>query len=125
MYPSGQDSSFHVTEYPQEIIESGDFRKDPHWRASHLRTFKHKLASQLHEEDLIDEDGQYYEMTWDQALMFPMMEMARERIKFISDILYVYNDENPINDHKVDRQKQIDTGDRIRNRHKKKDRISL
>ena len=123
VYPSGQDSSFHVTEYPQEIIESGDFRKDPQWRASHLRTFKHKLAKHIQEDDLIDEDGEYYQMTWDQAMMFPMMEMARERIRFVSDILYVYNDDNPINDHKVDRQKQIDTGERIKTRHQKKDRM--
>ena len=125
IYPGGQDSSFHVSEYSQDIIESGDFKKDPAWRASHLRTFKYKLAKRLIKEDLTDEDGEYYQMTWDQAMMFPMMEMARERIHFVSDILYVYNDDNPINDHKVDRQKQIDTGERIKARHKKKDRLVL
>lgn len=124
VYPSGQDSSFHVTEYSAEVLESGDFRKDPQWRASHLRTFKAKLAKRLIRTDLTDEDDNFYEMTWDQALMFPMMEMARERVRFVSDILYIYNDDNPINDHKVDRQKQIDTGERIRIRHQKKDRLS-
>ena len=123
VYPGGGDSSFHVNEYPQDIIEAGDFKKDPQWRASHLRTFKAKLAKALTKEDLSDEDGGYYQMTWDQAMMFPMMEMARERIHFVSDTLYIYNDENPINDHKVDRQKQIDTGERIKTRHQKKDRM--
>ena len=74
IYPGGQDSSFHVSEYSQDIIESGDFKKDPAWRASHLRTFKYKLAKRLIKEDLTDEDGEYYQMTWDQAMMFPMME---------------------------------------------------
>lgn len=31
-----------------------------------------------------------------------MIEMACERHAFISEILYVYNDLNPINDHKKD-----------------------
>ena len=99
-YPDGRNSSFHVSEYSDEILKSGDFKKDPQWRASHLRTFKYKLARRLTKEDLSDEDGNYYEMTWDQAMMYPMMEMARERVKFVSDVLYVYNDANPINDHK-------------------------
>ena len=123
VYPSGQDSSFHVTEYPQEIIESGDFRKDPQWRASHLRTFKHKLAKHIQEDDLVDEDGSYYRYAYDQALMFPMMEMARERIRFVSDILCVYNDENPMNVHKIEPQVQIDMAERVRNNHEKKERI--
>jgi glycosyltransferase involved in cell wall biosynthesis len=124
-YPSGRDSSFHVSEYSADIIESGDFKKDPQWRASHLRSFKYHLAKRLTEEDLTEEDGMFYQMAYDFALMFPMMEMARERIKFVSEPLYVYNDANPINEHKVDRQRQIDTGDRIKARHMKKDRVVL
>ena len=123
VYPSGRDSSFHVTEYSQEIIESGDFRKDPQWRASHLRTFKHKLARHIQEDDLVDEDGSYYRYAYDQALMFPMMEMARERIRFVPDILCVYNDENPMNVHKIEPQVQIDMAERVRNNHEKKERI--
>jgi glycosyltransferase involved in cell wall biosynthesis len=122
-YPSGRDSSFHVSEYSAAIIESGDFRKDSQWRASHLRSFKYKLAKKLVEEDMLDEDGLYYAWSYDQALMYPMLEMARERIKFVSDILMVYNDENPINEHKVNRQEQIDCAERIKTRHIKKERL--
>lgn len=123
MYPGGGDSSFHVSEYPQDIIESGDFRKDLKWRASHLRTFKHKLASRVEVDDLLDVDGNYYRYAYDQALMFPMMEMARERIRFIPDILCVYNNENPMNVHKVDPESQIQMADRIRVNHEKKERL--
>ena len=63
-------------------------------------------------------------MAWDHAIMFPLMEMARERVHFVSDTLYVYNDDNPINVHKVDRQKQIDTAEKIRKRHPKKERVA-
>ena len=125
VYPTGRESSFHVSEYSSDIIESGDFKNDPQWRASHLRSFKYFLAKRLNREDFIDEDGSFYQMTWDWALMYPMMEMARERIKFISEPLYVYNDDNPINDHKIDRQKQIDTGERIKTRHSKKEKLIL
>ena len=122
-YPDGHDSTFHVSEYPKEIRESGDFKKDPEWRASHLRTFKYKIARRLEKEDLSDEDGNYYPMAWDHAIMFPLMEMACERVHFVSDTLYVYNDDNPINVHKVDRQKQIDMAEKIRERHLKKERV--
>jgi hypothetical protein len=123
-YPDGRDSSFHVSEYSEEIRKSGDFKKDPEWRASHLRSFKYKIAKKLEKEDLADEDGNYYVMAWDHAIMFPLMEMARERVHFVSDILYVYNDDNPLNVHKIDRQKQIDTAEKIRTGHKKKDRVA-
>jgi hypothetical protein len=57
-------------------------------------------------EDLISRSGSFYQMAWDQAIMFPMLEMSGHRAKFISQILYIYNSANPINDCKVDRQLQ-------------------
>lgn len=125
VYPSGHDSTFHVTPYPEETIKNGDYRKDPQWRASHLRTFKHKLANKLEREDMLDEDGTFYDMAYDQALMYPMLEMAREKVHFVSDFLMVYNDDNPINEHKVDRQRQIEVAERMKTRHEKKDRLEL
>lgn len=122
-FPDGHDSSFHVSAYSDEIIKDGDFRNDPAWRASHLRTFKYNLAKRLTEDDMTDGEGIFYEMAWDFALMFPMMEMAREKVHFIEDTLYVYNESNPINDHKIDRQYQIDMGEAIKKNHSKKDRL--
>jgi hypothetical protein len=57
-------------------------------------------------EDLISPCGAFYHMAWDQAIMFPMLEMSGHRAKFISEVLYIYNAANPINDCKVDRQLQ-------------------
>ena len=53
-------------------------------------------------------EGRFFSMTWDQAMMFPMIEMAGERHAFIPEITYVYNMSNPINDNKVDPQLQRD-----------------
>jgi hypothetical protein len=104
----------HVYEYSEEDKINGAFKDDPVWKASHLRSFKYFLAKRIEKEDLLDEDGSFYEMAWDLALMYPMMEMARERVRFVPDLLYVYNMDNPLNDHKTDVEKQLSIDRRIR-----------
>ncbi len=74
---------------------------------SHLRTFYAWLFKKIRKGDLMYE-GKFFPMTWDQAMMFPMIEMAGERHGFINDIVYVYNVENAINDNKVNAKLQND-----------------
>ena len=50
--------------------------------------------------------------------MFPMLEMAGERQEFLRDLLYVYNDQNPISDHKIRRYAQILAAKEIRKKKK-------
>jgi hypothetical protein len=46
-----------------------------------------------------------------------MLEMAgEEHYTFMSDVNYVYNAENPINEHKVDMSMVTDHATRIRNK---------
>ena len=54
-----------------------------------------------------------------------MLEMAGNRQEFVKDILYVYNDQNPISDHKIRRKDQILAAKKIREkkRYKKRDFI--
>ena len=54
-----------------------------------------------------------------------MLEMAGNRQEFVKDLLYVYNDQNPISDHKIRRKDQILTAKEIRNKntYKKKEFI--
>lgn len=78
------------------------------WKGSHLRSFKYKLWKHVRDADLKYIDGQYYDVAWDLAMMWPMMEMAGlERMQFIPDILYVYNLETPHNDCKTKLKKQM------------------
>ena len=42
-------------------------------------------------------------------MMFPMLEMCGNRFSFIEDVLYVYNNKNPLNDYKIYQQLQIKT----------------
>lgn len=84
-----------------------NIRKFP-WRASHLRTFKHKVWKHVKDEDLRDEKGLYYESAWDLAMMWPMLEMAGyDRVKFIPEKLYTYNMENPCSDSKLRVRQQM------------------
>jgi hypothetical protein len=75
-------------------------RKDV-FRFSHLRTWKTFLWKSIPEDYLKDDDGTYFKSAADVAYSLPMVEMAGDKhYKFISDILYVYNEQNPFNDHK-------------------------
>lgn len=96
-----------------EVIERGELRKIP-WCFSHLRTFKYLLWRNIRDEDLRDESGEYYRVTWDLAFMYPMLEMAGYHFRFVDDITYVYNKANPINDHKLHRERQLRTETTIR-----------
>jgi glycosyltransferase involved in cell wall biosynthesis len=115
-YPTGR-VPHNVFKYSDDIINNCLYRQSP-WQASHLRTFKYKLWKQIDVEDLKDSNGNFYEMAWDLAFMFPMLEMAGHRAKYVKEKVYCYNVTNPINDHKVDHAKQLRLDREIRSRRK-------
>ena len=68
--------------------------------ASHLRTWKAFLWRSIKQEDLKWE-GSYASAAGDIFFMLPMIEMAGEdHTLFIDDVNYVYNEGNPLNEHK-------------------------
>lgn len=95
--------------YEQNIINANSFRR-AQWRASHLRTFCVKLFKKIKKEDFYDRQGKWLDMAWDLAFMLPMLEMSGNHHKYINDILYSYNNENPISDFRlnVGRQGALD-----------------
>ena len=99
--------------YPRLVREFNLYRKY-FWYASHLKTFRHDLWLSINKNDLVDQNGNYFSVASDLALMFPMLEMAGNRQEFVKDILYVYNDRNPISDHKIRRKEQILAAKEIR-----------
>ena len=99
--------------YPKLIRDFNLYRKY-FWYASHLKTFRHDLWLSIDQNDLVDQNGIYFSVASDLALMFPMLEMAGNRQEFIKEILYVYNDQNPISDHKIRRKEQILAAKEIR-----------
>jgi glycosyltransferase involved in cell wall biosynthesis len=96
-YPSGMMGFCHP--YPQDIIDHNAFRRYPD-TPSHLRTFYAGLFHKIKQEDLLFK-GEFFSMTYDLAIMFPMIEMAQIHHQYINEVLVHYNNSNPINDHRV------------------------
>ena len=98
---------------PQKFTE---IRKQT-FTLSHLRTWKAWLWKKIEIEDLKDDDGNYWSVAGDLAFMFPMLEMSgEEHYRFLPEILYIYNESNPLNDHKVNMPNVIQTVNKIRSK---------
>ena len=103
------------------VEEFKNIRKSP-FRVSHLRTFKAGLYQKIKEQDsefscMKDSNGDFYKMTYDVAIMFPILEMAgAEKVAFNDTILYIYNRNNPISDDKVNQQLQWNIHTEISNK---------
>lgn len=110
-YPSGQWGVCY--EITRDDLLHKRVRSLP-YVSQHVRTFKAGLFKKIRREDLMV-NGEYMAMNVDMATMIPMMEMCAPKTdkapihcKFIPDIMYIYNYENPISDFRVDRQLQLD-----------------
>ena len=79
---------------------------------SHLRTCYAGLYKLIPPSRWL-EDGQYYRVTWDVAIMLNLIDMARDHVYFIPDVLYQYNFDNPINDFKIAAKKGWQTKRKI------------
>jgi len=85
--------------------------------ASHMRTWRAFLWRAIDQDYLKDDNGEYWKVAGDLAFMYPMIEMAGpDHYTFMKDINYVYNEDNPLNDHKVNMPKVSQTVVQIRNR---------
>lgn len=82
---------------------------------THLRTFRACLFKQIALQDLIDQ-GAFLPTAGDIAFFWPILEMAGKHVKFINEILYVYNTANDLNDYKVRFQQQMHYFNMIRNK---------
>lgn len=96
-----RDVSNHYHEYPLDVRQNKTFRSFK-WLASHLRTFRRELFLKINPEDMKDPTtGDYVSMAPDLSFQFPMLEMCGiDKSRYIPDILYVYNRENPMNESK-------------------------
>ena len=76
--------------------------RNARFTASHIRTWRAFLWRNIKESDLKDENGNYWQWCGDLCFMYPMLEMAtEEHYRFMPEINYIYNSDNPINEHKV------------------------
>lgn len=89
---------------PQDVVAKNGLRQ---WGngATHLKTFKAWLFKQIKIADLFYDDN-FYRMAPDIAMYTPMIEMAVKHYELTQEPLYVYNDMNILNEHRVDRNLQ-------------------
>lgn len=116
IWPNGQVG--HCKPYTKE--EFINLRKGGYW-ASHIRTFKYKLYKELLKQDsellcFKDNNGVFYTITYDVAIMTPLMEIAGfDRIKFNPTPVYYYRIHQN-NDHNIDPSLQKDVANEIFNK---------
>jgi len=91
---------------PIEVIDNHAYRAH-RWSLSHLRTFYCWLFKKVQKSDLI-RDGEFFQMAGDLAFMFPMAEMCGGRFKYLDEVFYVYNHENPLQEHRLDEPLQLE-----------------
>jgi glycosyltransferase involved in cell wall biosynthesis len=72
-----------------------EFRR-AEWLATAVRTWKKWLWDLIDDKDLRNQDGEYFTIVEDFAVMFPMLEMSgTTRARHITEILMLYNRANP------------------------------
>lgn len=99
-----------------QLTDTRGYRKGGNWVTSHLRTYRKKLFDLIKDEDLRDTNGNYYKVG-DVAVMMPLIEMCGlKRIKFISKVLYIYNDLNSQSMMRLAPAAQIAEANRIRSK---------
>lgn len=95
-YGSWVSNVAHITGgLPAYAEGTTDFRH-AEWLATAVRTWKKWLWDLIDDKDLRDENGEYFSVVEDLAVMLPMLEMSgTSRAKHIPDILMLYNRANP------------------------------
>jgi glycosyltransferase involved in cell wall biosynthesis len=92
-------------EFPEWVVAENAYRAfsarddpDPIW-FNHLRTVRYELFSRLEPAlDFTFDDGTWFPVCCDTAVMVPCFEMAGGRYLHIPELLYAYTRNNPLSD---------------------------
>jgi len=89
--------------FPDNVIKNRTFRKH-RWCTDHLRTFYAALFNRIRKKDLMYKND-FFSIGSDVAYFMPMLEMASQgHIRYVRELLCIYNDTNPLNDMRTRRQ---------------------
>jgi glycosyltransferase involved in cell wall biosynthesis len=75
-----------------------------YWSVSHFRTCKSWLFNEINKNDLCDPFGKnhYCQYAGDASILYPIIEMCgNEKSFFLDEVLYLYNDNLPTNEHNI------------------------
>ena len=105
--------------FPEWVLKKNAFRKYD-WVSSHLRTYYAKLFQNIKKRDFMYK-GKFVPMACDLATMFPILEQSSKgHIRFIDEVLLIYNYHSPINDVKKNLSLILDVDKHIRKKRKYK-----
>lgn len=103
--------------YPEHVKQSRTYRQHHfNWILpyTHLRTFKKYLIDNCTDNQFKNSEGEWYRAGGDGAVFYALIEQANpDRVACIQDIVYNYNDTNPLNDYKVNAEEQNKTAREI------------
>jgi glycosyltransferase involved in cell wall biosynthesis len=106
--------------YPAEVKKNKSYRNYKfNWNFPypHLRTFLARLVLNLDDSLFKDENGYWYGAGGDNSTFYNIIEQANpDKVICVSDVVYNYNDTNPINDYKVNGEEQNKTAKNIVNK---------
>lgn len=111
-------SSYHVANFaqplPRSVIDGRKIRQysKNHWCFSQLRTFYAGIFQKLKLKDLAYE-GKFVDAANDVAFFVPVMEMAGPHVRYMPEILYIWNRATPLNDDKVRGRRQLEIAQAI------------
>jgi glycosyltransferase involved in cell wall biosynthesis len=103
--------------FPQRIINENGYRKYP-FITSHLRAFYTQLFLNVNEEDLKDENGEYFKAANDVAICIPVLEQAHEKVAYVPELTYYYNSNTGLNNHALRLREQRSNDKKVRTRAK-------
>lgn len=96
--------------YPEHIKQSRAYRQHRfNWNMpyTHLRTFKQSLIREIEDSAFRDESGNWFRAGGDGSTFYSLIEAADpDKVKCLQEIVYNYNDTNPLNDYKVNGTEQ-------------------
>lgn len=84
----------HPAPYPAEVIAERSYR-DAALLFNHPLTFRGFLFAQVGAHDMQLPDGTWLPAGYDEALMYPMLEVGGEHARCLDDVLYTYTPEHP------------------------------
>lgn len=75
--------------YPTHIVNANAYRSAAR-RFNHLRTISWRVLKHLDDDDLRDDEGNYWRANTDASVMIPCLELAGRRCIVVPEVLYEY-----------------------------------